>query len=218
MKSNLLHILIVDDDARLRKLIKRYLDDNDFVTVTAETAAKAREILQHLKFDLIVLDVMMPSETGREFLNKLRKTSQMPVLMLTAQGETSDRITGLEAGADDYLTKPFEPKELVLRIKSILKRQPKMGIRFGGYDFDPNTGVLKNAEKNIHLTSAEELLLKNLATNVALTREELAELLKLDSPRAVDVQITRLRKKIEHDPKKPVYIVTVRGSGYKLNV
>lgn len=198
MKSTLPHILVVDDDTRLRGLIRRYLTDNDFVVVAAESAAKAREISKTLKFDLIVLDVMMPGETGVEFLSDLRKNSQLPVLMLTAQSEVSDRIKGLETGADDYLAKPFEPKELVLRIKSILKRRPSStSLREG-------------------LTTAEEGLLAIFMErqDQIITRNELAAKLGGISERAVDVQVLRLRKKLD----KKFHIQTIRGSGYRLNL
>ncbi len=203
MKSALPHILVVDDDTRLRALIRKFLGENGFVTASAENAAKAREVLQYLKFDLIVLDVMMPNESGIDFLKTLRKTSQIPVLMLTAQNEPQNRIDGLETGADDYLSKPFEPKELVLRIKSILKRQkPK-------HNFE-TVGLTANELQLIEILSQK-------AGNV-ITRDELAARLGNITARAVDVQITRLRKKIEVDPKKPIYIQSIRGIGYKLNV
>jgi len=200
MKSALLHILIVDDDNRLRSLIRRYLVDNGFIAVMAPDAAQARKILKTLKFDLIILDVMMPNETGVEFLKDLRKTSQIPVLMLTAQNESADRIAGLETGADDYLAKPFEPKELILRIKSILKRQPSPIM----------------AEMPQGLTTAEEDLLNIFIKrpNQIITRSELAISLGNISERAVDVQVLRLRKKLD----KNLHIQTIRGSGYKLNI
>lgn len=201
MKAHLPNILIVDDDDRLRALIHKYLVDNGFVVVTAASAEAARVAMSHMTFNLVILDVMMPVETGFEFLEKLRKTSQTPVLMLTAQGEPSERIEGLEAGADDYLTKPFEPKELVLRIKSILKRGQPKKLEIQG------------------LTSGEEALLNILAENMGQTisRETLAQKLGNPNERAVDVQVTRLRKKLEDMGNKQVYIQTVRGSGYRLN-
>lgn len=196
------HILVVDDDSRLRALIRKYLSENGFISASAENADKARETLENLKFDLIVLDVMMPNETGNEFLKTLRKTSEVPVLMLTAQGEPHERIEGLESGADDYMAKPFEPKELVLRIKSILRRQQPKKILF----------------ENAGLTPSEQALVDMFidAPNNTISRVELAEKLGGISERAVDVQVMRLRKKIEQDPKKPKYIQTLRGEGYKL--
>ncbi len=202
MKSTLPHILVVDDDTRLRGLIRRYLVDNNFIVVTAENAAKARKILESLKFDLVVLDVMMPDETGIQFLNNLRKTSPLPVLMLTAQNEITDRITGLETGADDYLAKPFEPKELVLRIKSVLKRSAA------------------NTENIIPgLSTAEQELLKilNEAKGEIVSRAKLAGRLGNITERAVDVQVMRLRKKLAAIGQN-LYIQTIRGSGYKISI
>lgn len=193
------HILVVDDDTRLRALLRKYLTDNGFLVVSAESAASAREQLKYLSFDLVLLDVMMPQETGIEFLKKLRAKSQVPVLMLTAMAEGNDRINGLEQGADDYLTKPFEPKELVLRINSILKRvKPVSAIK---------------VETSGNLTTAEQHLLGQLTSqpNQAITREEIAKKNGIDE-RAVDVQIARLRKKLVN----PNQIQTVRGSGYKI--
>lgn len=218
MKANLPHILVIDDDNRLRSLLKKYLTENGFLVVGADGAAHARELLQTLIFDLIILDVMMPHETGTEFLQKFRSANNTPVLMLTAMGEGADRIKGLELGADDYLTKPFEPKELLLRINSILRRAgTKAEQKIGSLILENNN--LKKDGSIIQLTTAEESLLRQLLENAGkpLTREEIAAKNNIEA-RAVDVQITRLRKKIEADPKKPVYIQTVRGAGYKLNV
>jgi two-component system phosphate regulon response regulator OmpR len=193
------NILIIDDDTRLRSLLKKYLSESGFLTVSAENPVNAREILEYLEFDLIILDRMMPKESGTEFLEKFRQNSQTPVLMLTAMGESSQRIDGLELGADDYLAKPFEPKELLLRIKSILKRQP----------------IAKPALTINGISTAEETLLNLFIPGKITSREYLASKLGINE-RAVDVQINRLRKKIEHDPKKAVYIQTIRGEGYKL--
>lgn len=218
MKATLPHILVIDDDNRLRGLLKKYLSENGFLVVSASDAANARELLQSLLFDLIILDVMMPQETGMEFLKKFRSSNNTPVLMLTAMGEGQDRIKGLELGADDYLTKPFEPKELLLRINSILRRTgTKAEQKIGGFILENNN--LKKDGEIIQLTTAEENLLRQLLESAgkALSREEIAARNNIEE-RAVDVQITRLRKKIEADPKKPVYIQTVRGAGYKLNV
>ncbi len=199
MKSSLPHILVVDDDNRLRALLRKFLTESGFMVVGAESAHTAREHLAYMQFDLIVLDGMMPKETGFDFLKKLRTTSDIPVLMLTAMGESADRISGLENGADDYLTKPFEPKELVLRINSILKRtQPVKGIK---------------VETSGNLTTAEENLLELLSANMnrAISRAEISQKYGIDE-RAVDVQIARLRKKLTN----PNQIQTVRGEGYKL--
>jgi len=204
MKSTLPHILIVDDDNRLRGLIGRYLKENGFIIAAAAGAKNAREVLKFLRFDLIILDVMMPGETGFEFLHELRKTSQIPVLMLTAQNESSDRITGLETGADDYLAKPFEPKELVLRVRAILKRQPQ-----GKFDFAA-----------LGLTGAELELMNILAENSGqvIARSALAAKLGGIKERAVDVQVARLRKKLADSAEKNLYIQTVRGAGYRLKI
>jgi len=224
MKASLPHILIVDDDKRLRTLILKYLADNGFIVVTAQDAVQAEEVLNHLNFDLVILDVMMPTKQGTEFLADLRKTSQIPVLMLTALADSPDRIKGLELGADDYLAKPFEPKELLLRINSILRRQPKQNtkkiIKFGNFSFNPENNSLQNNGNGIYLTSAEELLLSLLAANPnkPVSREDISKISKdMTDDRAADVQIMRLRKKIEDDPKRPIYIQTVRGEGYRLN-
>lgn len=192
------NILVIDDDTRLRELLKKFLTENGFLVVAADSAAKARELLQYLVFDLIVLDVMMPVENGTEFLAKLRATNQTPVLMLTAMAESQHRITGLELGADDYLAKPFEPKELILRINAILKRTKTT-----------------NKPAHTNLTTAEENLFNMLLAKRGepISRAEIAKQSNIEE-RAVDVQITRLRKKLEN----PNQIVTVRGKGYKINV
>lgn len=220
------HILVVDDDTRLRSLLQRYLRDNDFYISVAKDAAEAREKLKEYSFDILVVDIMMPNETGLEFLATLRKESTVPVIMLTAMGETSDRINGLELGADDYLPKPFEPKELVLRIKNVIKRRPVGGVKqvdklkLGGYIFDLSKKELIDKEGSIvHITPVEQSLLIILGQKSAqvFTREKLAEILGAgQSPRSIDVQIARLRRKIEVDSKNPRYLQTVRGKGYML--
>lgn len=220
------HILVVDDDTRLRDLLQTFLRDHGFAVTVAIHAKDARAKLALFSFDLIVLDVMMPGETGIEFAQALHKTeSQLPpILLLTAMAETDDRIAGLKAGADDYLTKPFEPLELVLRIRAILKRttageQRKLQVKFGEYQLDVATGRLQKNGEDINLTTAEAQLLKLLAEKSpeAVSRSELAALLGIsNNERNVDVQITRLRKKIEADSGKPVFVKTVRGSGYTL--
>ncbi len=219
------HILVVDDDTRLRALLGRFLRTEGFVVSLAKDAFEAQMFLEEYRFDLIVLDVMMPEMDGFEFLQALRKESTIPVLMLTAMGETANRIVGFENGADDYLPKPFEPKELVLRIRSILKRIPQKTViqsilNFGVCSYDTITKELKTQTGNlIHITNVEQQLLTILGhkTGQILTREKLAELLGADNnPRSIDVQITRLRKKIEKDSKNPRYLQTVRGKGYML--
>lgn len=218
------HILVVDDDGKLRKLLARYLTENGFVVATASDAADARGKLASAAFDLIILDLMMPGESGLDFATGLRRTDAVPILMLTAMGEPEDRIAGLERGADDYLTKPFEPKELVLRVNSILRRAPPVGghsneIRLGALTFALERGELLDGDEPIRLTTAEAALLGALAARqgMVLSREDLIELTgSAVGDRAVDVQVTRLRRKIEPDPREPRYLQTVRGRGYVL--
>ncbi len=226
MMEDLPHILVVDDDKRLRDLLSKYLADNDFFVSSAESAEAARKKLTSLAFDLIVLDLMMPGETGLDFAKSLREAgSDIPILMLTAMGEPDDRITGLEHGADDYLVKPFEPRELLLRIGNILKRLPQKAetpeeIQLGEVVFNYGREELRRGEIIIRLTATEIALLKALVENpeAILSREELSRRVggTDSSDRTVDVQVTRLRKKIEPDPKQPRYLQTVRGQGYRL--
>ena len=224
MTEELPHILVIDDDDRLRKLLHRYLSDNGFWVSTASDAADARHRMQGLSFDLLVLDLMMPGESGLEFAASLRKTNSVPILMLTAMGEQEDRIAGLEVGADDYLSKPFEPRELLLRINSILRRVPvketaPSQVRLGEAIYDPGREELTKNGKVIHLTDIEASLLKALAgkNGEVLSREELSDLTGASGEgRAVDVQVTRLRRKFEPDAKRPHYLRTVRGKGYVL--
>lgn len=226
METETQHILVIDDDTRLRSLLQRFLRENGFLVSTARGAAEAREAMRAYQFDLLIVDIMMPEETGLEFLAALRQESSVPVIMLTAMGDTEDRITGLENGADDYLPKPFEPKELVLRIKSILKRAPKEKTEISEklnlgqciYDMQQKELVTKQGQV-IHITPVEQALLNVLGAKSGqiFTREKLAEILGAgQSPRSIDVQITRLRKKIERDSKNPRYLQTVRGKGYML--
>lgn len=218
------HILVVDDDDRLRALLKKYLREQGFMVTAAADAAEARRMMAWFAFDLTVLDVMMPGESGVEMLASLPENEKGNVLMLSAMGEAEDRVRGLEGGAQDYLVKPFEPKELVLRIKTILKRssveKPKLAsITFGDFRFDFALSQLKRGEENVYLTSSEMAILKLLAENAGkpVAREELAKLMPgVGNERAVDVQITRLRKKIEESEGRPVHLQTVRGAGYVL--
>ncbi len=218
------HILVVDDDRRLRDLLSRYLRANGFRVTVAESAAAARARLQGFDFDLLVMDVMMPGETGLELTAALRRASRVPILMLTAMGEAEDRIAGLELGADDYLPKPFEPRELLLRIRRILDRAETArpaedAIAFGDCTFDPGRLVLTRGGQRVHLTTTEANLLRALARRAGevLSRAELAsESGEPGSDRTIDVQVTRLRRKIEGDPRLPRYICTVRGQGYVL--
>lgn len=226
MDKDIAHILVVDDDTRLRSLLQRFLRENGFLVSVAKNAAEARERLKSYVFNLLIVDIMMPNESGLEFLAKLREDNDVPVILLTAMGETADRIAGLETGADDYLSKPFEPKELVLRIKSILKRAPKktlakqerLDLGLCVYDIASKELLTKQGQV-IHITPVEQSLLSILGQRFGqvFSREKLAEMLGAgQSPRSIDVQITRLRKKIEKDSKNPRYLQTVRGKGYML--
>ena len=220
------HILVVDDDTRLRSLLTRFLRENGFAVSAAKDATEAREMLRHYEFDLLTVDVMMPNESGLEFLKKLRRENNVPVILLTAMGETADRINGLECGADDYLPKPFAPKELILRIKGILKRtpqenkknNPKLNLGICFYDLDKKE--LTDADgKTVHITPVEQIVLSILGqkSGQIFSRDQLAEILgNGQGPRSIDVLITRLRKKIEKDSKNPRYQQTVRGKGYML--
>jgi two-component system, OmpR family, phosphate regulon response regulator OmpR len=218
------HLLVVDDDARLRELLRRYLTDQGFRVTTAGDAAEARARLASIAFDLLVLDVMLPGETGLELTRGLRATSRIPILLLTAMAEPGDRINGLESGADDYLPKPFEPRELVLRVRNILQRVPQpqhdgAEIRFGACRLDLARGELYRGDDAVHLTAAEKALLMALARRPGepVSREALSEEAQFSgNVRTVDVQVTRLRRKIERDPKFPRYLQTVRGTGYVL--
>ena len=220
------HVLVVDDDARLRALLQRYLSDNGYRVTTAQGAVEARQRLQAFAFDLIVLDVMMPGETGLRFVETLRKVSDVPVLMLTALSETEHRIAGLERGADDYLAKPFEPRELLLRIGLILRRSaptpaapPPAQVRLGSFRYDAVREDLWQGETLMPLTAAERRLLTALARQPAepLSREALLEAIGISGNlRTIDVQVTRLRRKIEPDSEQPRYLRTVRGQGYVL--
>ena len=224
MAQEAAHILVVDDDARLRDLLAKFLQEHDFLVTTAKDAQDARARLGVLSFDMIVLDLMMPGESGLDFAVDLRVKSDIPILMLTAMAEPEDRITGLERGADDYLIKPFEPRELLLRINNILRRAPAPNstptqVSMGQTLFDLEREELFREGHRIHLTDIETTLLKVLAERpgVVLSREELSEYTGArGGGRAVDVQVTRLRRKIEEDLKLPRYLQTVRGKGYVL--
>lgn len=217
------YILVVDDDTRLRRLLGRYLRENGFRVAMAPSADEAAPLIALIQFDLIVMDVMMPGTNGYDMVRRLRSAGEKtPVLMLTAMGTTDDRITGLEAGADDYLGKPFEPRELILRINNILRRvqntQSVQQIAFGACVFEPKTGVLTRAGRAVPLTGAETELLRILAAHIGepVARAELKSLTTTDNDRAVDVLVTRVRKKVEPDLEHPVCIQTVRGQGYML--
>ncbi|HKX08310.1 MAG TPA: response regulator transcription factor [Stellaceae bacterium] len=219
------HLLVVDDDERLRGLLRRYLADNGFRITLAADAAEARLKLRSIDYDLAIVDVMMPGENGLELTASLKAERRVPILLLTAMAEAENRIHGLEQGADDYLVKPFEPRELVLRIRNILARAASDGtaasteIRFGGFRLDLKRGELLRGEEPVHLTAAEAALLSVLARRAGapVSRERLAEEAQFSgNVRTVDVQMTRLRRKIERDPKYPRYLQTVRGIGYVL--
>jgi len=223
------HILVVDDDTRLRELLKTFLSRNSFRVSTAKHAAEARQHLEALDFDMIVLDVMMPGQTGLDFAAELRQTNDVPILMLTAMGEPKDRIAGLEKGVDDYLAKPFEARELLLRIQNVLRRGRPVAaeapaivdrkVTFGPFQFDLDLGELAQKGKRVPLTDAEIALLRALAGQLGqvLGREALSKSVGSDiNERAIDVQVTRLRRKIEPDPGFPRYLRTVRGQGYRL--
>ena len=215
------HILVIDDHTRLRKLIRKYLQEHGFLVTAAASSEIARQYMASFQFDLLILDVMMPGEDGMSFAARLRKESNVAILMLTAMRESENRIRGLEYGVDDYMGKPFEPRELLLRVSSILKRVPPPPdertheLIFGPCRYDLARSILTRDEKSIHLTSAESELLRILArnANVPVKRNQLSN---ASNPRTIDVQITRLRRKIEADPRQPRYLQTVRGTGYLL--
>lgn len=225
------HLLVVDDDERIRGLLQKFLVRNGFLVTVARDAAQARRLLAGLEFDLLVMDVMMPGLDGISFTQELRRRLATPILLLTARGETANRIEGLEAGADDYLVKPFEPKELLLRINAILRRMPQARpvqpvvkmLHLGEARYDPDRGELWRGEEPVRLTATEAQLMRIFAASpgVAISRDRLAGDMPKDEgaeggDRAVDVQITRLRRKIEADPRQPRYLQTVRGEGYML--
>lgn len=217
------HILIVDDDRRIRELLRRYLAENGYRVTTAENAAEARAKLAGLAFDLLVLDVMMPGESGIDLTASLRRSSSVPILMLTARAETGQRIEGLESGADDYLSKPFEPRELLLRIGTILRRARTPGgrtdeIALGPCRFNIARGELRRGDEPVRLTTREVQLLRIFAANPGRTLSRLDLCDNEAAERSIDVQINRLRRKIERDPSNPVWLQTVRGVGYRLSV
>ncbi|HVZ69961.1 MAG TPA: response regulator transcription factor [Rhizomicrobium sp.] len=218
------HILVVDDDERLRALLQRYLSQNGLRVSAAADAGEARALMKSIAFDLLILDVMMPGESGLDFAQDIRSRSAVPILMLTAQGDPEHRIAGLERGADDYLAKPFEPRELLLRVEGLLRRttpiarSPHREVRMGDAVFDPERALLQKKGKPVHLTSSEAALLRLFAANAgrAFSRTDLCVRLGVALERSIDVQVTRLRRKIEEDPKMPLYLQTVRNVGYVL--
>ena len=222
MNKFVAHILVVDDDDGIRDLVKQYLNENNFLVTTANSAEDANKKIEVVKFDLIVLDIMMPGKSGLEFTRENKNAINTPIILLTAKGEVSERVEGLEVGADDYLPKPFEPKELVLRIKNILnktkRRDLKRVIEFGSIKIDLNKHLIIKNSKEYKINNAEKIILEEMINSPGKTysRDEIGRILNLDKERSIDVIITRLRKKIELDPKNPKYLQTIRGAGYVL--
>ena len=216
------HVLLVDDDEGIRSLVKKYLNENSFLVTTADSAENASEKVKIIKFDLIILDIMMSGKSGLEFINDHKKDLDTPIILLTAKGEASERVEGLELGADDYLAKPFEPKELILRIKNILtktiKTDQKRTIEFENVKIDLNKLLIIKNKKGFKINITDKIILEKMINNPGYTfsRESIGQLINLDKERSIDVIITRLRKKIEIDPKNPKYLQTIRGAGYVL--
>ena len=222
MKKFKAHILIVDDDDRIRELVKLYLNENDYLVTTANSAEDAKEKVNIIKFDIIILDIMMPGQSGLDFTNENKKKINTPIILLTAKGEPSDRIGGLEIGADDYLAKPFEPKELVLRIQNILNKtkskNQKRVVNFSNINIDLNKSLIIKNNREFKINNTEKIILEKMINSPGeiFKRDDIGKLINLDKERSIDVIITRLRKKIEDDPKKPKYLQTIRGTGYVL--
>ena len=222
MENNKFHILIVDDDNRIRDLLKDYLSENNYIVSTAENADQAKERLEFLKFDIIILDVMMPGQNGYELTKELKKKIKVPIILLTAKGEVENRIKGLELGADDYIGKPFEPKELLLRIKNIINKNNKIDLKsshnVGSAIIDLNKMTVNLDNKNKKINNTEKKVLIEMLANpgTTYTREEIGKISGISQERSIDVMITRLRQKLEIDPKNPKYLQTIRGSGYVL--
>tara|TARA_B100000242_G_scaffold277889_1_gene235030 strand:+ start:2767 stop:3444 length:678 start_codon:yes stop_codon:yes gene_type:complete len=222
MENNKLHILIVDDDDRIRSLLKDYLFENSYLVSSAENAVEAKKKLEYIKFDLIILDIMMPGQNGYELTKEIKKSSKIPIILLTAKGEVESRIKGLELGANDYISKPFEPKELLLRINNIFKNINKIDSKSIHYvgeaqvDLDKMILKLKNKEKKIN-NSEKKVLVEMLANpGKTFSRDQIGKISGISQERSIDVMITRLRRKIELNPKNPKYLQTIRGSGYVL--
>ena len=222
MDNFIAHILVVDDDDGIRSLVKKYLNENNFLVTTADNAESASTKIGIIKFDLIVMDIMMPGKSGLEFIQDHKNKLETPIILLTAKAETSERVEGLEIGADDYLPKPFEPKELVLRIKNILnkaiKTEQKRIIEFSNVKIDLNKLLIIKNTKEFKINNTEKTILEKMINNPGKTfsREDIGQLIDLDKERSIDVIITRLRKKIEIDPKSPKFLQTIRGAGYVL--
>jgi two-component system phosphate regulon response regulator OmpR len=222
MNDFIAHILVVDDDDGIRSLVKQYLNENNFLVTTSNSAENATEKILIIKFDLIVLDIMMPGKSGLDFIKENKETIDTPIILLTAKKETYDRVEGLETGADDYLPKPFEPKELILRIKNILnktkKNTQKRIIEFDNIKINLNKLLIFKDRNEFKINNTEKIILEKMINNPGKTfsREEIGKLIDLNKERSIDVIITRLRKKIEIDPKNPKYLQTLRGAGYVL--
>ena len=222
MENNKTHILVVDDDNRIRDLLKEYLNENDYIVSTSENAESAKIKLSHFKFDLIVLDIMMPGQNGYELTKEIKKNLKVPIILLTAKGEVENRIKGLEIGADDYISKPFEPKELLLRIKNIINKNNKIDLNkiynVGKVKINLNKMYIKVGEINKKINSSEKKVLIEMLSNPGKTysREEIGKISNISQERSIDVMITRLRQKIEINPKNPKYLQTIRGAGYVL--
>ncbi len=222
MDNFVAHILVVDDDEGIRTLVKKYLNENNYLVTTANSAENAFEKIQIIKFDLIILDIMMPGKSGLEFIKENQKKLDTPVILLTAKGEANERVEGLEVGADDYLPKPFEPKELILRIQNIIRKTKKSDqkrvIQFENIKIDLNKQLIIKKNTEYKINNTEKKILEKMINNPGKTfsREDIGILTELDKERSIDVIITRLRKKIEIDPKNPKFLQTIRGAGYVL--
>ena len=222
MENNKLHILIVDDDDRIRNLLKDFLSDNHYIVSTAENAMQAKERLEYIKFDIIILDVMMPGQDGYDLTKEIKKKFNIPIILLTAKGEVESRIKGLELGADDYIGKPFEPKELLLRIKNIIKNNTKLNLNskhvIGKAEVDLNKMSVILSSKTKKINNSEKKILIEMLSNPGKTfsRNEIGKISGISQERSIDVMITRLRQKLEETPKNPKYLQTIRGEGYVL--
>jgi len=222
MDKILAHILVVDDDEGIRSLVKRYLNENNFLVTTAKNAEDATEKIEVINFDMIILDIMMPGKSGLQFIHDNKNKITTPIILLTAKGTADERVEGLEIGADDYLPKPFEPKELLLRVKNILKKTKEIDlkrvVKFSNIEIDLNKLMILKNGKEFKINNTEKIILEKMINNPGktLSRIDIGKLINIDKERSVDVIITRLRKKIEIDPKNPKFLQTLRGSGYVL--
>ena len=222
MNKNIFHILVVDDDNRIRELVREYLEENKFLVSTAKNAVDAKKKIEIIKFDILILDIMMPGESGLSLTKSIKKNSSTPIILLTAKGETQDRIMGLELGADDYLGKPFEPKELLLRINNILNKIQKTTlsdeIYIGNSIINLKKSIINNYNKIIKINPQEKKILEKMLSfpGKVFSRDDIGKLININKERTIDVMITRLRQKIESDSKNPKYLQTIRGSGYVL--